>query len=93
MGRVKCSAALCIEAPLPFSAIARAGSRRDYLNAPLYYCSTMYNASTQRSLRLETGIDIAPSTRSNVLVQLVVITRAMDYCDHTGGLDLIADAS
>jgi hypothetical protein len=89
MGREKCCAVHCIVAPLPFSAIARAGSRRDYLNARFHSCLTIYSVGYSASIAPEDGTDTTSSTRSNVLAQSVVITRTMDYCGRTVGLSII----
>ena len=89
MCRVKYCAMLCVAAPLPFSTIACAGSARDYLNAPIDSWLTLYNTGYSTSVTPEDGLDITSSTRSNVLVQSVVITRTMDYWGRTGGLSII----
>jgi hypothetical protein len=89
MCRVKYCAMLCVAAPLLFSTIACAGSARDYLNAPIDSWLTLYNTGYSTSVTPEDGLDITSSTRSNVLVQSVVITRTMDYWGRTGGLSII----
>jgi hemolysin activation/secretion protein len=57
---------LCVAAVLQFSAIAKAGSARDYLNAPIGSWLTTYNAGYSASVTPEDGTNISASTRSNV---------------------------
>ena len=80
---------ICVAAPLCFPTIARAGSARDYLNAPIDSWLTTYNAGYSTSVTPEDGTDITSRTRSNAFVQSVVITRAMDYGGRTGGLSIV----
>src|ERR1700728_2084397 len=68
---------------------ARAGSARDYLNAPIDTWLLNYNASYTTSVTPEDGTDTVPGVRSNVLAQLVVLTRIMDYWGRTGGFSLV----
>ena len=84
-----CRAVLCIAAPLSCSTIACAGSARDYLNVPIDSWLTVYNAGYSTSVTPEDGLDITSSTRSNVLVQSVVITRTLDYWGRTAGLSIV----
>ena len=83
------TAVLCVAASLTFSTIARGGSARDYLNAPIDSWLTLYNAGYSRSVTPEDGTDTTPGTRSNVVAQSVVITRTMDYWGRTGGLSIV----
>ena len=79
---------LCVAAVLSFSTIAKAGSARDYLNAPIDLLTT-YNASYSASVTPEDGTDISSRSRSNVFGQSLVITRTMDYWGRTGGLSIV----
>jgi hypothetical protein len=83
------AASLCVALPLSFSTIARGGSARDYLNAPVDSWLTTYNASYSASVTPEDGTDISSRTSSNVLGQSLVITRTMDYWGRTGGLSVV----
>src|ERR1700722_17559217 len=80
---------LCVAASLPFSTMARAGSARDYLNAPIDSWLTTYNASYSASVTPEDGTDVSSRTSSNVFGQSVVITRTMDFGGRTGGLSVV----
>ena len=80
---------LCVAAVLSCSTIAKAGSARDYLNAPIDSWLTTYNASYSTSVTPEDGTDISSRTRSNVFAQPLVITRTMDYWGRTGGLSVV----
>jgi hypothetical protein len=80
---------LCVAAALSFSAIAKAGSARDYLNAPIDSWLTTYNASYSASVTPEDGTNMSSSTRSNVFGQSPVITRTMDYWGRTGSLSIV----
>jgi hypothetical protein len=80
---------LCVAAVLSFSTIAKAGSARDYLNAPIDSWLTTYNASYSTSVTPEDGTDISSRSRSNVFGQSLVITRTMDYWGRTGGLSIV----
>jgi Putative MetA-pathway of phenol degradation len=80
---------LCVAASLCVPTIARAGSARDYLNAPIDSWLTTYNAGYSTSVTPEDGTDITSRTRSNAFVQSVVITRTMDYGGRTGGLSIV----
>lgn len=80
---------LCVAASSSLSTIARAGSARDYLNAPIDSWLTTYNAGYSASVTPEDGTDISSATRSTVFVQSVVITRSMDYGGRTGGLSVV----
>ena len=83
------TARLCVAVSLWPSTIARAGSARDYLNAPIDSWLTIYNACYSTSVTPEDGTDITSRIRSNVLCQSVVITRTMDYGGRTGGLSIV----
>jgi hypothetical protein len=83
------AALLCVAASLSFSTIARCGSARDYLNAPIDSWLTTYNASYSVSVTPEDGMDISSRTRSNVFGQSLVVTRTMDYWGRTGGLSVV----
>jgi hypothetical protein len=67
------AAAACGGAP------ARAGSARDYLNAPVDTWLLNYNAGYTRSVTPEDGTDTVPGVRSNVFGQSIVLTRIMDF--------------
>lgn len=84
------AALLCVAASLSFSTIARCGSARDYLNAPIDSWLTTYNASYSASVTPEDGMDISSRTRSNVFGQSLVVTRTMDYWGRTGGLSVFS---
>jgi len=80
---------LCVAASLSLSTIVRAGSARDYLNAPIDSWLTTYNAGYSASVTPEDGTDISSATRSTVSAQSVVITRTMDFGGRTGGLSVV----
>jgi len=89
MYRVKYCAMLCVTAPLPFSTIACAGSARNYLNAPIDSWLNLYNTCYPTSVTPKHGPDLTSGTRSNVSIQSIVMRRAMDYWDRTGGLLIV----
>jgi Putative MetA-pathway of phenol degradation len=70
-------------------ATARAGSARDYLNAPVDTWLLNYNAGHTTSVTPEDGTDTVPGVRSNVLAQSIVLTRIMDFYGRTGGFSLV----
>jgi hypothetical protein len=70
-------------------AAARAGSARDYLNAPVDTWLLNYNAGHTSSVTPEDGTDTVPGVRSNVLAQSIVLSRIMDFWGRTGGLSLV----
>jgi hypothetical protein len=70
-------------------ATARAGSARDYLNAPVDTWLLNYNAGHTTSVTPEDGTDTVPGVRSNVSAQSIVLTRIMDYWGRTGGFSLV----
>jgi hypothetical protein len=76
-------------AAILWSAVAYAGSARDYLNAPVDTWFLNYNASYTTSLTPEDGTDTVPGVRSNVFAQSVVLTRIMNYWGRTGGLSIV----
>src|SRR5215469_12305319 len=78
-----------IVAAILWPGIARAGSARDYLNAPIDTWLLTLNASYTTSVTPEDGTDTIPGVRSNVLAQSVVLTRVMDFLGRTGGLSIV----
>ena len=68
---------------------ARAGSARDYLNAPVDTWLAIYNASYTSAVTPEDGTDTVPGIRSNVFAQSLVLTRIMDYWGRTGGVSIV----
>jgi hypothetical protein len=68
---------------------ARAGSARDYLNAPVDTWLAIYNASYTSAVTPEDGTDTVPGTRSNVFAQSLVLTRIMDSWGRTGGVSIV----
>jgi Putative MetA-pathway of phenol degradation len=68
---------------------ARAGSARDYLNAPVDSWLAVYNAGYTSAVTPEDGDDLVPGVRSNVFAQSLVLTRIMDYWGRTGGLSIV----
>ena len=68
---------------------ARAGSARDYLNAPVDTWLAIYNASYTGAVTPEDGTDTVPAIRSNVFAQSLVLTRIMDYWGRTGGVSIV----
>ena len=68
---------------------ARAGSARDYLNAPVDSWLAVYNAGYTNAVTPEDGDDLVPGVRSNVFAQSLVLTRIMDYWGRTGGLSIV----
>ena len=79
----------CIAAFLLQSPTAKAGSARDYLNAPVDSWLAIYNAGYSTSVTPEDGTDTQPGTRSNAFIQSLVITRTMDFAGRTGGLSVV----
>ena len=68
---------------------ARAGSARDYLNAPVDTWLAIYNSSYTTSVTPEDGDGPVPGIRSNVFAQSLVLTRIMDYWGRTGGVSIV----
>ena len=68
---------------------ARAGSARDYLNAPVDTWLAIYNASYTSAVTPEDGTDTVSGVRSNVFAQSLVLTRIMDYWGRTGGVSIV----
>jgi hypothetical protein len=67
----------------------RAGSARDYLNAPIDSWFGFYNTGHAASVTPEEGFDITARTRTNVVSQSLALTRTIDYCGRTGGLSIV----
>lgn len=67
----------------------RAGSARDYLNAPIDSWLGFYNFGYAGSVTPEDGLDVTARVRTNVLSQSLVLTRTMDYWGRTGGLSIV----
>jgi hypothetical protein len=67
-----------IVAAILWPGVARAGSARDYLNAPVDTWLLTLNAGYTTSVTPEDGTDTVPGVRSNVFAQSVVLTRVMD---------------
>ena len=81
---------LCIlGAILCTSNSTRAGSARDYLNAPIDSWFAFYNTGYAASVTPEDGLDITARTRTNVVSQSLVLTRTMDFWGRTGGLSIV----
>ena len=78
-----------VVAAILWPGIARAGSARDYLNAPVDTWLLTSNASYTTSVTPEDGTDTIPGVRSNVFAQSVVLTRVMDFLGRTGGLSIV----
>ena len=78
-----------VVAAILWPGIARAGSARDYLNAPVDTWLLTLNASYTTSVTPEDGTDTIPGVRSNVFAQSVVLTRVMDFLGRTGGLSIV----
>ncbi len=74
---------------LALSTGARAGSARDYLNAPVDTWLASFNSSYTTSVTPEDGTDTVPGIRSNIFAQSLVLTRIMDYWGRTGGLSIV----
>jgi hypothetical protein len=88
--RGQCNAlASLVVAAILWPGIARAGSARDYLNAPVDTWLLTLNASYTTSVTPEDGTDTIPGVRSNVFAQSVVLTRVMDFLGRTGGLSIV----
>jgi len=88
--RGQCNAlASLVLAAILWPGIARAGSARDYLNAPVDTWLLTLNASYTTSVTPEDGTDTVPGVRSNVFAQSVVLTRVMDFLGRTGGLSIV----
>ncbi len=77
--RLRTLACMSVAAVLSTGVTARAGSARDYLNAPVDSWLLNYNAGYTTSVTPEDGTDTVPGVRSNVFAQSVVLTRIMDY--------------
>jgi hypothetical protein len=71
------------------STIAKAGSARDYLNAPIDSWLTTYSAGYSTSVTPEDGTDTQPGNRSNAFVQSLVVTRTMDFGGRAGGVSVV----
>ena len=82
-------ASMGVAADLLTAESARAGSARDYLNAPVDTWLLNYNAGFTTAVTPEDGTDTVPGVRSNVFAQSVVLTRIMDYWGRTGGFSLV----
>jgi hypothetical protein len=80
---------LSVAGSLALSTIARGGSARDYLNAPVDTWMASYGAGYTSSVTPEDGTDTVPGVRSNVFAQSLVLTRIMDYWGRTGGLSIV----
>ena len=78
-----------IVAAILWPGIARAGSARDYLNAPVDTWLLTLNAGYTTSVTPEDGTDTIPGVRSNVFAQSIVLTRVMDFLGRTGGLSIV----
>jgi hypothetical protein len=78
-----------VVAAILWPGIARGGSARDYLNAPVDTWLLTLNASYTTSVTPEDGTDTIPGVRSNVFAQSVVLTRVMDFLGRTGGLSIV----
>jgi len=88
--RGQCNAlASLVLAAILWPGIARAGSARDYLNAPVDTWLLTLNASYTTSVTPEDGTDTIPGVRSNVFAQSIVLTRVMDFLGRTGGLSIV----
>ena len=88
--RGQCNAlASLVVAAILWPGIARAGSARDYLNAPVDTWLLTLNASYTTSVTPEDGTDTIPGVRSNVFAQSIVLTRVMDFLGRTGGLSIV----
>jgi Putative MetA-pathway of phenol degradation len=80
---------LAVAGSLALLTAARAGSARDYLNAPVDAWLAIYNASYTSAITPEDGTDTVPGIRSNVFAQSLVLTRIMDYWGRTGGVSIV----
>ncbi|WP_441280019.1 transporter [Bradyrhizobium sp. 63_E2_N1_3] len=78
-----------IVAAILWPGIVRAGSARDYLNAPVNTWLLSLNAGYTTSVTPEDGTDTIPGVRSNVFAQSAVLTRVMDFFGRTGGLSIV----
>ena len=70
---------LGVAGSLALSTGTRAGSARDYLNAPVDTWLAIYNTGYTNAVTPEDGTDTVPGVRSNVFAQSLVLTRIMDY--------------
>jgi Putative MetA-pathway of phenol degradation len=80
---------LGVAGSLALSTGTRAGSARDYLNAPVDSWLAIYNAGYTNAVTPEDGTDTVPGVRSNVFAQSLVLTRIMDYWGRTGGVSIV----
>lgn len=80
---------LGVAGSLALSSEARAGSARDYLNAPVDSWLAVYNAAYTSAVTPEDGDDLVPGVRSKVFAQSLVLTRIMDFWGRTGGVSIV----
>jgi hypothetical protein len=84
------AATLCVAgAALASSSNAKAGSARDYLNAPIDSWLGFYNAGYSASVTPEDGLDVSSRIRTNVVSQSLVLTRTMDFAGRTAGMSIV----
>jgi hypothetical protein len=69
--------------------MARAGSARDYLNAPIDTWLTFSNTGYSKSVTPGEGLDVTSRVRSDVFSQSVIVTRTLDVWGRTGGVSAI----
>jgi len=90
MGVWFAAAVLCtLAASLFLPSAVRAGSARDYLNAPIDGWFGSYNVGYAASVTPEDGLDVTAPIRTNVVPQSLVLTRTMDLWGRTGGLSIV----
>ncbi|MGH7104654.1 MAG: transporter [Acetobacteraceae bacterium] len=81
---------LCVAgAALWFPRCALAGSARDYLNAPIDSWFAFYNAGASFLVTPEDGLDVTARTRTNVVMQSLMLTRTMNFWGRTGGFSIV----
>ena len=88
-GHFRSLATLFVALTLVYPTIARAGSARDYLNAPIDSWLTRYDTGFSTSVTPEDGTDISSRSRTNVFLQSVTVTRTIDFWGRAGGFSVV----
>jgi hypothetical protein len=88
-GHFRSLATLFVALTLVYPTIARAGSARDYLNAPIDSWLARYDTGFSTSVTPEDGTDISSRSRTNVFLQSVTVTRTIDFWGRAGGFSVV----
>jgi len=89
VGRGVAAAVAALAVSAAFLQPARAGSARDYLNAPVDSWLTFSSSSYATSVTPEDGLDISARVRTNVFSQTFIATRTIDVFGRTGGFSVL----